>query len=85
VKPYGADIEIAPPAVDRERDAAVDYECENRDPKHQARAYLNGAPEAGDRATDHEERCKGQNRCIRKCGENAGAMVAEGFLRCRRT
>ena len=76
VNQQAAEIQIAPAAHERERNPAVDGQSQQRDADHPAFVDGDGMKESFERLIEKTKRNEDQQNCIRKCGQNAGALIA---------
>ena len=67
--------------MQRERDAAVDHQRENRDPQHQPGLHFHGIAQAQHRFVDQPERNQRQQHSVDERRQDSGAVVAVGLLR----
>ncbi len=84
VQPHGANVQVAPSAMDRDRDAAIDRERKHRNPEHQARPDFDGIAKPRHGFVEQEDRDEFKQHRVNECREYTGAMISVRFLRCGR-
>src|SRR5437899_1447747 len=75
-----AEIEVAAPAYESKRDAAVHGERADGSPDHPAFDHFHGGAKAFKSFIAQPERKQNENKGVRESGQGAGAMIAVGLF-----